>query len=106
MLTEVMDRSETKSSENRDQDRRPPHPAMKSDPSVRAPAHAGPLPIPASLDLPVSHRQPDIPSYHLWGSVWEICRERGQFRQAEEACVCGLLGPRSQAVWGTRPTDQ
>lgn len=104
MFTEVMDRPETKSSENRDQDRRSPH--NEDQPLSGPPAHAGPLPIPASMDLPVSHRQPDIPSYHLWGSVGEICRERGQVGQAEEACVCGLLGPRSQAMWGTGPTDQ
>ena len=46
-----------------------------------------PIPVPDWLDLPVSHRQPDVPSYHLWGSVREICRERGQVEQAAEACA-------------------
>ena len=58
-----------------------------------------PIPIPDWLDLPVSHRQPDVPSYHLWGSVREICRERGQVEQAEEACAWDLLDQRSQAGW-------
>ena len=88
---------------------------MKSDPLVEArliwvPAQlCAPLPAPAQLGLPVCHRESDVPSYHLWGSVREICGERGQVRQAEgallgTACACDLLSQTSQAraVW--RPT--
>lgn len=37
-----------------------------------------PLPTPAQPGLPVCHGEPDVPSYHLRGSVREICGERGQ----------------------------
>lgn len=52
------------------------------------PAHLCPFPIPTWLDLPVCHREPDVPPYHLWGSMWEIWKERGQDGQVEE----GLWG--------------
>lgn len=60
------------------------------------------LPAPAQLGLPVCHREPDVPSYHLWGSVQEICGEKGQVRQAKgallgTACACDLLSQTSQA---------
>lgn len=76
MSTEVMDR------QTRSRGQIPT--VMKSDPLSGAPAHAGPspalcpLPAPARRGLPVRHRQPNVPSYHLWRSMWEICRERGQ----------------------------
>lgn len=82
---------------------------MKSDPLSGAPAQAGPspalcpLPAPARRGLPVRHRQPNVPSYHLWRSMWEICRERGRGGQAEEAPLgtphaCDLF-QRAQPRW-------
>lgn len=67
-------------SRNGDQDRSHPRRCNEEQPLRKgtgpSPAPC-PVPTPAWLDLPVSHRQPDVPSYHLRGSVWEICRERG-----------------------------
>lgn len=44
--------------------------------------------------IPVCHRQPDVPSYHLWGSVWEVCREEsGQASQSTLQGPSEITGP-------------
>lgn len=82
----------------------------------RGSAYTGPspalclLPTPARPGLPVCHGEPDVPSYHLRGSVREICRDRGQVgRLRGPSYLDGVyLGPAVSEItgWGVgwRPT--
>lgn len=74
----------------------------------RGSAYTGPspalclLPTPARPGLPVCHGEPDVPSYHLRGSVREICRERGQVgRLRGPSYLDGVyLGPAVSEITG------
>lgn len=109
MSTEVMAR-QTRRQEPQEAGQPPSY--KEEQPQCGGSAHAGPGPSPARRGLPVCHREPDVPSYHLWGSVREICGERGQVGQAEgavpgAACACDPLFEGSQpgeGVEARRPT--
>lgn len=72
--------------------------SQPSTPSLSPPGWAYP---------PVCHREPDVPPYHLWGPVREICRERGQVGRLRESrgFLCDLLCQRPQAGWARKRAE-
>lgn len=77
-------------------------------------AHVADLRQPGLGGEPVRHRQPNVPSYHLWRSMWEIEPHRGDLINAvPQLRLMGLApGERGEAGqqledlpagWGRRP---
>lgn len=74
---------------------------MPQSAGLPAPLVPAQLCTPPYLDSPMCHGEADVPSYHLWGSMWKICRKRPG-RQVEEALpriayARDLAAQRSQA---------